>query len=185
MKSTNYYVPNSPKYSSTVNDNAWKPSSLQSKVPSPATFSDSTPNFGLMKGPIAVQGQLGGVSAASDPLERFTAGKTAILESAIQQVMEEIEARETLHDELVEEIDKQFCIQKEALMQVAPNGNSPFTVGDPKRRGSIEKELCSLDSEKRHEQVAIWKDVASLNREFRELLRELEEEKRKQQVMHG
>jgi len=191
MKSTNYYLPNSLNYSSTANDNAWKKSSSQPAIPSPATVSDSTPNPGSVKGPtppsrLCLSKPTTYISKApTDPLDTFTAGKSEILEAGIQQVMEEIEVREKLHEELIEELDKQFCIQKEALMQVAPHGNSPFTVGDPRRRGSIEKELCSLDSEKRHEQVAVWKDVSSLKREFRELSREMEEEKRRQQVMHG
>ena len=56
------------------------------------------------------------------------------------------------------------------------------------RRGSLvparrEKEIAALEAERRREQSGTWKDVASLKRELRLLLRERDEEKRRQQVI--
>ncbi len=159
MKSTNYYVTNSPKYSSNASENNWKPGS------SPAVTTSSPP--------------------AIDPLESLVSGKLAIIEGGLKQVAEEIEERNTLHEQLVEELDRQLCIQTEALMQTAPHGNMPSTVGDPRRRSAIEKELASLEGDKRHEYIAVWKDIASLKRELRELSREFYEEKQRQWVMRA
>ena len=159
MKSTNYYVTNSPKYSSNASANNWKPGSL------PAGTLSEPP--------------------ATDPLESLVSGKLAIIEAGLKQVTEEIEERHTLHEQLVEELDRQLCIQNEALLQVAPHGNMPSTVGDPRRRSAIEKELATLEGDKRHEHIAVWKDVASLKRELRELSREFYEEKQRQSVMRA
>lgn len=76
-----------------------------------------------------------------------------------------------------------MCELKGAWHRVAPWENSPITVGDPKRRSAIEKLLADLEAEKRRETTSCWKDVASLQKELRELHRELAEEKRKSQVM--
>ena len=73
--------------------------------------------------------------------------------------------------------------QKELLYQVAPHGSATFTIGDPKRRTGIEKAIATLEAEKRHETGSAWKDIAGLNKELRILLREHEEEKRRQRVI--
>jgi len=116
---------------------------------------------------------------ASDPLEAFVQGKLRILEAAISQVLKEIQERELLRDMTIEDINRQQCELNTALMAVAPWGDSPSTLGDPRRRASLEKEIAALVAEKRHEAIAHWKDVASLKSELRELLREYHEEKRK------
>lgn len=111
------------------------------------------------------------------------AGKLRIIEAAIEQITNEVEDRENLQKVLLETIDNEICDQKEALYQVAPHGSSPFTVGDSKRRASIERELAALEAEKRKETCSTWKDIANLKRELRDLLREHNEEKRRQRVM--
>ena len=66
---------------------------------------------------------------------------------------------------------------------MAPHGSSPFTIGDSRRRASIEKELSTLEAEQRRETTAAWKDIANLKKELRALLREEAEEKRRQEVI--
>ena len=157
MKSTNYYVTNSPKYDCSGNGNEWKPGS------SPAAVFSNT--------------------ADKDSLEGLLFGRLTVIEAGVKQVEEEIEVRYVLHEQLVAELDRQLCIQNTALMQVAPHGNSPITVGDPRRRSSIEKELATLEGDKRHEMIAVWKDVATLKSERRTLLQELYSEQQRQSVM--
>ena len=157
MKSTNYYVMNSPKYDCSGNGNEWKPGSSTA-----AALSDTT---------------------SKDSLESLISGRVTIIEAGIKQVEEEIDVRYSLHNRLVEELDRQLCIQKGALMQVAPYGNLPFTVGDPRRRSALEKEMATLEGDKRHEMIAVWKDVASLKSERRTLLQELYSEQQRQSVM--
>ena len=113
----------------------------------------------------------------------FVAGKLKVLEAAIEQISQEIDDRERLRDTLLSKMDEAICEQKESLFQVAPYGSSPFTLGDSKRRSSIEKELGVLEAEKRRETTSAWKDIAGLKKELRLLLREYDEEKRRQQVM--
>ncbi len=158
MKSTPYYVQNYPKYVCTVNANALKPNYSAPVLPALAGYN---PN------------------ARTDPLEAFIQGKLRILEAAIAQVLKEIEEREHLRDVTLDGIDNQMCELKTALMAVAPWGDSPSTLGDPRRRGSLEKEIAALVAEQRHETTATWKDIASLKSELRELVREYHEEKRK------
>ncbi|HQN00965.1 MAG TPA: hypothetical protein PLL36_07820 [Candidatus Hydrogenedentes bacterium] len=118
-----------------------------------------------------------------DPLEMLLAGKLRIVEASIEQITQEIEGREDLRNSMLNAIDKELCQQKELLYQVAPHGSATFTIGDPKRRTGIEKAIATLEAEKRHETGSAWKDIAGLNKELRILLREHEEEKRRQRVI--
>ena len=121
---------------------------------------------------------------ADDPLDRFLAGKLSIRHASIAQVAREIQSRIRLRDRLLAAMDQDMARLKEKLYQAAPWGeSSPFSVGDGKRRAGIESQLSALEVEKRREETSAWRDVASLKKELRELLREYEEEKRKLEVM--
>lgn len=156
MQSTPYYVPLHPNYRFNGSENASKPSS-----------SVIVPGF----------------DAQADPVLGFLADKIRIVEASIRQVVEELDERQKLQESTIAAIDKESCVFKERLFQVAPHGSSPFTVGDSRRRASIESEIAALEKEKRHEKTAAFKDVASLKKELRELIREYLEEKRKERAM--
>ena len=158
MKSMPYYVPCFPKYICSGSENNLNHNSSETCLPT---------NL-MLPGTVT-----------SDPLEAFIQGKLRILEAAIAQVLKEIEERELLRDVTLDGIDNQMCELKTALMAVAPWGDSPSTLGDPRRRASLEKEIAALVAEQRHETTATWKDIASLKSELRELVREYHEEKRK------
>ena len=162
MSLTHYYAPPYQKLSSGGSESSLRQDSLETKEATVPSAED--PN-------------------RLDPLEMLMAGKLRIIETAIEQITNEIEDRENLQKVLLDTIDDQICDQKEALNQVAPHGSSPFTVGDSKRRASIEKELAALEAEKRKETCSAWKDIANLKKEMRDLLREHNEEKRRQQVI--
>lgn len=162
MQSMPYYSIPYPSNSYGGNDNSSRQDSSEMQNPTaPFSKKESTP----------------------DPLGKFVAGKLAILNAAIEQVATEVEEREKLRDRTLHDIDKAICEQKELLYQVAPHGSSPFTIGDSKRRSSIEKELSTLEAEQRRETTAAWKDIANLKKELRALLREEAEEKRRQEVI--
>jgi hypothetical protein len=162
MQSTPYYLPKYPKYSLSV------------------SAEQSRQSFSAIR---SISGPHSKVHDQGDTLDTLLSGRLKVIEAGIEQILEEIHGRETLHDSLLYDIDRDLCEQKERLYQVAPHGSSPFTVGDSKRRASIEKELAALKAEKRTESGGLWKDVATLKKELRELLREYEEEKRRQQVI--
>lgn len=164
MKSTPFYVPFSPKYLCNGSASESKPSYSETSVPAlPGIERD----------------------AWQDPLDAFVSGKLRIIEHAIQQITDEIQKRELLQDVMIDAIDNQMCELKTALMAVAPWGDAPSTIGDPRRRASLEKEIASLDAEKRRETTAAWKDIAGLKKELREVFREYLEERRKQQAMQN
>ena len=119
----------------------------------------------------------------ADLLSSFLSDKLAIIEASIRQVMSHIAEREQLRDQMLAEIDLQSAAAKSLLMRISPYEGAPFTIGDPRRRSSIEKELSDLEGEKRRETTSAWKDIAALQKELRELQREYLEEKRKQRVM--
>lgn len=119
----------------------------------------------------------------SDPLEQLVSSRLRALGRSIDQVVEEIEGREKLGEEVLLSIDLQMSRLKEPLYQVAPFGSSPLTVGDPRRRSAIEKCLFTLECERRKEELGTWKDVSGLKRELREIVREYEEERDRAKVM--
>ena len=98
--------------------------------------------------------------------------------------MREIRERQALHEQLTASLDEEHCTHKSRLYQAAPWGDgSPFSVGDQRRRAAIEKELCAVGTEQRREATACWKDIATLRKELRALIREYLDEIRKEQVM--
>lgn len=160
----------------------WNPAKMTDYGLSELTLQEtSNPSFGEKE--IPATDIFGDRNSQQDPIEGFVRDKLIIIEAAINQVLGEIEQREQLLTELLEDIDAQICIQKEMFFRIAPYGSSAITEGDPKRRVAIEGMLASLETEKRREQASAWKDIASLKRELRELLREYNEEKRKQRVI--
>ena len=162
MKSTPYYVPVHPNYICN-----WSESSLKRNSSEIATATDRS--FLQNKD--------------ADLLSSFLSDKLAIIEASIRQVMSHIAEREQLRDQMLAEIDLQSAAAKSLLMRISPYEGAPFTIGDPRRRSSIEKELSDLEGEKRRETTSAWKDIAALQKELRELQREYLEEKRKQRVM--
>jgi hypothetical protein len=165
MQSTKYYV--QPLY---LNSNSRESENVSSTVSSAHT------SHGINQGSTSLSRGLA---------DSFLAAKVRIVEESIQQIEEEIEAREALRDSLLETIDKELCAQKECLFAAAPYGSSVVTIGDTKRRSSLESEIARLEAEKRHEGTSAWKDIANLKRELRELLRERQELRRQEQVMLG
>jgi hypothetical protein len=122
-------------------------------------------------------------SNGADPIDSFLSEKTRILKTAIRQVLEHIAERESLRDEMVAQINDQQCDAKGRLYRVAPYGDAPLTIGDPRRRSAIEKELTDLEGEKRREMVSAWKDISTLRKELRERFIEYLEERQRQRVL--
>lgn len=120
-----------------------------------------------------------------DAWDDLLSGKAEIIRECIRQIEEEIEEREALYARTVESLDRQYLELKEALIQTAPYGSSTVTIGDSKRRSSIEKDISAIESERRREEVGAWKDISRLKAELRLLNRELLEEEQRERVMLG
>ena len=121
---------------------------------------------------------------SEDPFESVFRGKRSVLKAAIQQVVREIRERKALHTHLNERLNDMHCTHKSRLYRAAPWGDeSPFSLGDHRRRAAIEKELAAVDAERRREKAACLKDIAALKKELRTLIREYLDEIRKEQVM--
>ena len=161
MKSTTYY---SPPY-------------LKQK--SNASETGLTPNLS--------NSGIGGSASAqqTDTWDDLLGGKGRIIRECIQQIEEEIEEREALYKRTVASLDRQYLELKEALIQTAPYGSSTVTIGDSRRRSSLEKDLSTIESERRREEISLWKDVSRLKAELRLLNRELLEEKQREKVVLG
>jgi len=165
MRTEPYYMPHCQKYSFIASGSVLRPVSSEN----PCLNGHTTP----------------GDRQPADTLDDLITGSLRTLGQSIEQILEEIDARQRLGERIIESIDKQMCMLKEPLYMTAPFGPSTVTVGDPRRRTAIEKELASLETEKRHEEVGTWKDVAGLKRELRELWRDYDTEKQRARVMQG
>lgn len=135
--------------------------------------------------PILCDSGIGRVSPTqqTNTWDDLLGGKACIIRKCIHQIEEEIEEREALYKRTVASLDRQYLELKEALIQTAPYGSSTVTIGDSRRRSSIEKELSTLESERRREQISVWKDISQLKAELRLLNRELLEEEQREKVM--
>ena len=81
-------------------------------------------------------------------------------------------------------IDYESCQMKTRLYEVDQRRRG----GDPqaeKIRVQIEREMTSLEREKRFEEVACWRDTTRLRGDLREAMRELGQEERKSALLSG
>ena len=99
--------------------------------------------------------------------------KLTILLEAIEEIDRLIELRKAVHKDIQERVDKDMSGSEFQLAQLKSwqLGNSPPIEI---RRLGIEREILSLNKEKRTEEVRVWEHIASLLKIRRQFLIEYE-----------
>ena len=126
----------------------------------------------------------GGLDAppSADPLDGFFAGKRDAIAGGVEDVLGLIYEREQLKYENLFKIDCDSCKVQGRLLPLEywrPGINSEID----KVRTNIERELISLEREKRMEEVACWRDVARLRSELREVLQDFSRERARESLV--
>lgn len=117
-----------------------------------------------------------------DPLDRFFHGKRSFLAKSVEEILGLIYEREHLKYENIRKIEYDSCRVGTRLFQTYdwPIGSNPNI---DRIRSNLEKELFTFEREKRMEDVSCWRDVCRLKSEFREVMREVSQEKLRQDLI--
>jgi hypothetical protein len=119
-----------------------------------------------------------------DPLESFFAGKKNFLVKSAREILGLIYEREQLKYENLHRIDYDECHTKTRLFEI-DHWHPEVNPGINRIRANIERELLACEHEKRMEEVACWRDVCRLKSDLREVVRELEREKNRENLISG
>lgn len=117
-----------------------------------------------------------------DPIDSFFKGKTIFQAKCVEDIVGLIDEREQLRESIHKRIDYDYCGVKTRLhaLEDFHDGLNPNT---DKMKTNIYRELGALEKEKRMEDVACWRDVTRLKGDLRDALRELDQEKRKYDLL--
>lgn len=104
-------------------------------------------------------------------LEDLLASKVQSLSAILAHVQKSIVHRKALSERVLAQIDQHYLYLKTKLFEV-----DSWPVGGVRaieqRRGSLEKQLDTLNQEGRKEQVQCWQDTANLETELRRWFKE-------------
>lgn len=120
------------------------------------------------------------------PLERLLSGRTRTLKAAVNELLDEIQRRENLHERLVDGFDEQLFGQQSRLEQIRGQSlpyDFEFWVQRKKLEQSLEDSVGDLLSERRREMVECWRDVALLKKYLMIALREYWDAARRTEIL--
>jgi len=117
-------------------------------------------------------------SRPHDPLGPFLAAKREFWAKSVEDILGLISKRERIKYDNMHKIDYESCYMKTRLYEL-DHWRRGFDPQVERTRVQIEREMSSLEREKRFEEVACWRDTTRLRGELREALRELGQEERK------
>lgn len=113
-------------------------------------------------------------TGTSDLYSEFFKTKLASLGKQIQEIDIDLEARQIIHRQLVEEIDHQVLSASLFLNQLK-HWAIGYRVGVDMERNLWERRIGDLTKEKRSEMVRLWRDSLRVKEDRRELSKEYEE----------
>jgi len=113
-----------------------------------------------------------------DPLGSFLSAKREFWATSVEDILGRISEREHIRRENIYQVDYESCQMRTRLYQL-DHWRRGFDPQVERIQVQIEREMSSLEREKRFEEVACWRDVTRLSGELREALRELSLEERK------
>jgi len=117
-------------------------------------------------------------SVSSDPLESFLASKGRFLAWSARDTLKLIYDRQDIHYQQVQRMESEKSNIRTGLIET-DNWPVGTHTGMDRRRDSLESQLASLEREQRSSEIATWRDTARLRSELRDIVGELEAERRK------
>ncbi len=109
-----------------------------------------------------------------DLYSEFFQSKIASLRKRIEEINLDLESRQSIHKNVVEEIYHQI-FSASLFLDRLKHWQIGYRVGVDMERNLWERQIATLTKEKRHEMVSSWKDTLSLREQKRESLKEYEE----------
>jgi len=106
-------------------------------------------------------------------LAKVISDRVSFLRKSIEEISRQIQERQKLKEALNSNIDEELCHTKTALYELDTYGNIANSLNSGKRRISLENMLAALHKEKRHHKLSHWQDTVMLERELRNMEKEL------------
>ena len=102
-------------------------------------------------------------------LDDFLSYKASILEDIINDLISDIKKREYLSKKLIQKLDEKVCLFKTLILELE---RLSYKRRIDYKRISLEKEILKIEREKIRELVDAWRDITSLKRDLRVILKE-------------
>jgi hypothetical protein len=119
-----------------------------------------------------------------DPLARFISGKRKFLNKSLEDILNLIKERERIKNRNILEIDHEIC-QVHTTMLNHPKNKYAIDMAKLKSFDALQQQANALYNAKRVEEISCWRDVTKLKSDLQDLIKELEQEKRKQSLLLG
>ena len=122
--------------------------------------------------------------AGSQSIDNMISDKVKLRKGRLMDLVYQIRERTFLKDSNLEKIDHDICECDSEIMRLESwyIGCNPLI---DKRKNSLEKDVRSLEAERRDEVVASWKDLSRLKGDFFEALSEYQAASRRYQILGG
>ena len=104
--------------------------------------------------------------SANNVVETIFTDRTRSLKSTVNELLAEIERRENLHADLKSRIGDDICRCGEYLQEVKFWTDRPYNpdTNFTSRKTNLEKQIFSLEEEKRTEDLTCWRDLMFLKK---------------------
>ena len=114
-----------------------------------------------------------------DVFQTMVAGKISDIRKAVAEIEQEIQQRESIDSEVLVEIQKEIMEVRNRMLEVEQFSGSVQSSHPFPRIDTLEREVVSLEGQKRFEKVSCWRDLTSLRKEIRFYMKELNDLLRK------
>ena len=111
-------------------------------------------------------------SMSREILLKVISDRISFLTKSIEDIQEQLLARQKLKESLISDIDTKLCQTKTALYELDSFGSLAERLNS-RRKSSLESLFANLDQEKRQQELLHWQDAVLLQRELRQMEREL------------
>lgn len=106
-----------------------------------------------------------------DIFSAIVLGKISDIKKGIDEIEAEIKERRDIDEKTLFDIQNDILQVRNRILEVEAITGSKSNVSPIVEE--MQKEILTLDAEKRHETVALWRDMTALRREIRLYMKEL------------
>ena len=119
--------------------------------------------------------------AELEPVERYLRTRSDDADVDVQQLKDEIVARQRLMDHQIEELDYQISRASFSLKQL--DFRVGYNAAVDFKRNWTERELANFRRERRNLRVRCWEDIVSLRRQLRDAMKQYQDTRTRCELM--
>ncbi len=111
----------------------------------------------------------------SSIVEALFSQKLQVHLQILQQLKQEMEARQHLHDQILQSIDEQIRKRRSCQLEFESQMNHDWSLSTHPRRGQIEQQVSEWEKQRIHHLALAWEHLERLKREYREAWKEFQQ----------